>query len=384
MRHALLLALTVFFSACLTVAPAQAQYASAADSEMINVDFPGGTLGAYIEAIEAACESTINFVVVDDKVLAAPIAKIRLRGVTPNTALELVQGTKVVIGNREYLVDLDRMGGADGEAATIRVTALDRGNAPRETVTHTMIFAGQPLIEAGLAPEHLLAALEIALDLSASGEPAEIRFHEETGLIFANGSNDQINAIHSLMGTLRGSLETNIAEPVEDLEEELEEAHAIIEELSAELEEAHAFINELEVEHAAFAAQMQAAEMQMEQFEETAHRRIVEVEEAAQMRLQDLEERAQMRLQMERERAEQQAEHLEQQAQAAVEVEQTRFALEVENANRRAQAEIEKRDRLIEELESLIHELRAEHEELMEYIEELESDLDDEEAEHDV
>jgi predicted nucleic acid-binding Zn-ribbon protein len=335
MRHALLLALTVFFSTCLSISPVQAQYASAADSEMIDIDFPGGTLGEYIEAIEEACEATINFVVVDDKVLAAPIAKLRLRGITPNTALELVRGTKVVIGSREYLVDLDPMGGAQGEAATIRVSALDRGNAPRETVSQTMIFAGQPLIDAGLDAEYLLAALEIALDLSASGEPAVIRFHEETGLIFANGSNDQISAIHQLMSTLRNSLETNIASPVQDLERELQESHAVIEAMEMELDEAHTMIADLQAERAAFAAQMQAMEMQMGQYEEQANQRLQQVEETAILRMQDLEERAQHRLQMERERAEQQVELTRQQMLAEAEGKIKQMSLEYQDLERR-------------------------------------------------
>ncbi len=335
MRFALLLALTVFFSACLTVAPAQAQQARGAGTPFLDLDFPGGTLGEYIEAIEGASDQTINFVVTDEMVLQAPIAKMRLRRVTAHTALELIEGTKVVMGNREFMVALDGMGGSGGEASTIRVTALDRGNVPREMVSQTMIFAGQPLIDAGLDAEYLLAALEIALDLSATGEPAVIRFHEETGLIFANGSNDQIGAIHQLMSTLRNSLETNIASPVQDLERELQESHAVIEAMEMELDEAHTMIADLQAERAAFAAQMQAMEMQMGQYEEQANQRLQQVEETAILRIRDLEERAEHRLQMERERAEQQVELTRQQMLAEAEGKIKQMSLEYQDLERR-------------------------------------------------
>jgi hypothetical protein len=371
MRHPLLLTLIAALALCLTIQPAPGQDARPRDPQpaptadrLINVEFEGGTLLQYARMVQRAAGDSINIVLADDKVGQATIPPLALRNVDPYQAMRTVEETQFVVAGRQYMLALDEVRGSTTQSAvTVRVMAIDRGNVPGSQQRQTMIFAAQPLLDAGMEAEHLLSAVEIALNLSAKAQPADVRFHEETGLIFASGDLDQLRAIDQLMGTLRGSYEQRLSEPVENLEAELEEAHGEIEQLEMEIEELHGLLEEREAQCVAMEGEMRAMEMEREMLEQQVQQRVEQIEAEAERQIQQVREQAEQRQQMQRERAEQQMELMQQQVEVEAERQNARLEVELENVRRVAEEEIDRRERRIHELEELLAQLRAEHEE---------------------
>jgi type II secretory pathway component GspD/PulD (secretin) len=96
-------------------------------------------------------------------------------------------------------------------AAIYTITAEIKDRGPMPDATQTTVISMADLLGANLTSANALAAIEVALGLvEGAAAPAQIKFHEETGLLIARGSVDQVDKIRQVITQLRerqGTLE---------------------------------------------------------------------------------------------------------------------------------------------------------------------------------
>jgi hypothetical protein len=87
---------------------------------------------------------------------------------------------------------------------TYKVSAQIKQTGPRRDESASQIWSVADLLQAGFTSDEISTAITSALDLMlVESKPASVRFHEETGLIMANGKWDQITLIANVIEQLR-------------------------------------------------------------------------------------------------------------------------------------------------------------------------------------
>lgn len=201
-----LLRIAVLALPVLVVRGASAVGADAPPQAFIDLDFPGGSLAEYVAAVRQA-GGNANIVMMHEA-QGIEIPAVQLKQVTIGAALGLVRGEFQPDDQTMLRIQLDEIGpwGAD-EQPVYRISASvhrPRRHAP----TEARVWSVADLLAAEIKAEDILTAVETAVELLAKAmEPAEIRFHEPTGLIIARGHPDQMRAIEEVIDQLRGTVE---------------------------------------------------------------------------------------------------------------------------------------------------------------------------------
>lgn len=231
-----------------------------------DLEFPGGTIGEYIRAVQKAA-GHVNVVVSDEVkgLLAAEMPAVSLKGVSAPASLKL-------IGQRYVEVE--------GGYAFLKVGAItEGGSAPIHRVyssfepghkysqVQTRVFSMADLSEKNIQPDAVLTAVEVALTTADAIEAVQMQFHEETRLLIAHGEENYLNVIEQVLGAMREGVTLQQEDKVRQLEMVLADTHARLESLAVRL-------MERDVQRAN--AQQKAVEFQ--QRHDFAQRRIVELE----------------------------------------------------------------------------------------------------------
>lgn len=171
----------------------------------INLEFPGGTATEYINAVRKAA-TDVNIVTMAD-LSSIQVPPVSLKNVNPASAIEILQsipqeqpGRHIEIHFRE-----DRPKSRE-QLPVFTVTANIIANSVqgRRAGEQTTVASISDLLEGKLKAADLLTAVQTALEmLKNEAQPAQIRFHEETGLLIARGSDDQISAITMVLQQVR-------------------------------------------------------------------------------------------------------------------------------------------------------------------------------------
>lgn len=194
-----LVALALTFSGAATL---QAQD-EVNNSQLISVDFKGGTIAEYIDALEKAAGSVNVLIAPEAADISMPAVK--LTKVTVAAAIDLVDGyRKEKETGRIIRLVVDHIQKYEaGEQPTFKIiTQLQRNSGLKEE-THSKVWSIAYLIKDDVFDsEVILDAVETSIDITKSTVQVEIRFHEATGLLIASGSHKQLNAIQELLGEL--------------------------------------------------------------------------------------------------------------------------------------------------------------------------------------
>ena len=194
----------LFFAA----GPASALSAGSSPADVVTVDFRGGTLVGYVEAIRQATDGA-NIVVTGVDAQAIPVGAIRLDDVSVESALRAVEQT--------YPVD-------DREWVDVRLQTVGPPNQPGKPVyrlgavrSSVKVWNVLDMFVSKVKPADVLTAVDAAVELvMENDQPARVRFHESTGVLIATGSPRQVNAIEDVIVKLRDRLRsTEIREAVE-------------------------------------------------------------------------------------------------------------------------------------------------------------------------
>jgi hypothetical protein len=173
------------------------------ESQALNVDFPGGAATEYITAIRKA-DADANIVVLGE-LDEIPVPAVRLRNVDVGAALAVLSELPPQQGNQGREVKIEEIL-RDGERSPVftvtgRTWSMGKGTAHAQK---TSVISMAELLGENLKPADALKAVETALELiKGDYEPAQIRFHEETGLLIARGSPEQIESIQQVIAQLQ-------------------------------------------------------------------------------------------------------------------------------------------------------------------------------------
>ena len=180
-------------------APAQALHA---EGPVVDLKFPGGTVGQYLDAVRSVA-SEANVVVITPEVLEITLPSVQLKSVGLGEAVLLMKGDYEPKEHMHVRIDVDQIG-AWGE--TRKPVFKVSGQVVRKgrTGTETHVWTVADLLAQGAAPEAVLTAVETALALYAEDhEPAQVRFHDETGLLIARGDPWQVEVIDDVVDGIR-------------------------------------------------------------------------------------------------------------------------------------------------------------------------------------
>jgi hypothetical protein len=177
---------------------------------MLSLKFGGGDLAAYVAAVRAAAPAA-NIVVMPDAE-GMPMPPVQLEAVPLGAALRLVEREFQLDERTWAKVELQEIGpwqdaesGAD--RMVFRISAETNRRGPRDK-TQTRVWTIAEILKNDLKPDAVLTAVETAVGLAgAETEPAQIKFHEPTGLLLARGIPEQVDAVGEVINRLREGLD---------------------------------------------------------------------------------------------------------------------------------------------------------------------------------
>jgi hypothetical protein len=199
---------------------------AAAQPIYFSLDFPGGTLTQYVEAIRKANPEAD--IITDDMLSLFPVSPTRLTNVDLNASLNLLSGSRIATpqGLFELEVNYAPIGQTGDVIVRLQVELLGRDN----TTLETSVWSLRGLIELGMPTKDALSAIETAISLVP--HEAIMKYHEQTNLLIVSGNEQAIRLVDSTIETLSNSaehmsrLDQNNREHFTQLEFELAEAQA--------------------------------------------------------------------------------------------------------------------------------------------------------------
>lgn len=228
------------------------------DPGLIKLEFPGGTAQQYIDAVRAASDDA-NIVVMGD-LAAITMPAVKLRNVDTWAAVRILNELPQQQKNLLILVEAGITSDEPDQARVYTVRAqVTRGSL--DWKVESTVISVADVLHGEITADDLLTAVEIALEVVGKvDEPAEIKFHKETGLLIARGTGDQIAAIHEVVEQLR----MQMRDPSESQREQasLNEARTEIQELQRAVVEKNIKIAQLSAENEALKSKLPATNPQ--------------------------------------------------------------------------------------------------------------------------
>lgn len=246
------------------------------DAELISVDFPGGTVAEYVAALTKAAGS-MN-VLISPEAAEFSMPAVKLTKVTVSSAIDLVEGQWTENRDPTVYLDVDHVTQYDSrEQRTYRINAKlnIRRSQVREKI-QSRVWSISHLIKDDVFDSNLvLAAVEMAIEITKSLNKVDMRFHEATSLLIASGSKTQLDAIEGVLDALMQSSQMNSYKSQSKLEKQLQTMKRAEAAFSQQSQRAIAKLAQLENENQAFRLELQT---QMVRFAET--KRIMDEREA--------------------------------------------------------------------------------------------------------
>lgn len=186
----------------------------AAAARLLSVNFPGGTIGQYVEALRKASTGGSANIVVSDRSSKVPISAINLKGVDIGVAVSAIpaaySGARGAWHIEPVLPNgMPRMGNYDMSTVTYSVdfeTVSDyqTGELKVEAFTLGRLLnpSASPKPEAN--PDVVLTAIEAGLHLlmgNAERRP-ELKFHPDSSLLFVRGTNEEVQLVKSIISRM--------------------------------------------------------------------------------------------------------------------------------------------------------------------------------------
>lgn len=196
------------------------------DDTLITLDFAGGTVGDYAQAIRKAAEPDALNLFVDSQAAEIPVPAIKLTKASIFDSLSLIARNGLDADGRYLNLGVEVLEStANGGSPVYKIKAnyLDPpGNPNRPSEALLEVISLNPIIglpgsvRAGRPPldaKTVLGAIEAAVAVSDSNSstPPVLKFHEASGLLFVKGTNAQRNVAIEVARQLRKDVEADKA-----------------------------------------------------------------------------------------------------------------------------------------------------------------------------
>lgn len=198
------------FVACAALAGGFAAPAEGGEPTVLNIKWPGGTLAEYVEVLRQA-QGEANIIITSPEVRDLLLPPVELNAVSLAAALSVMEGeyepndrTTIEIGIHEVGIWVE------DERPVYKIYGEIHRSGRYESEVRVWTVAD--LLAREVPTDGLLTSIETALDLLAtSRKPAEMRFHEATGLLIVCGDPWQVAAVDEVVDQLREGLEIRTA-----------------------------------------------------------------------------------------------------------------------------------------------------------------------------
>ncbi len=185
----------------------------AAAARLLTVNFPGGTIGQYVEALRKASTGGSANIVVSDRSSKVPISSINLKGVDIGVAVSAIpaaySGPRGAWHIELVLPAGSQYVGVDSTARTYSVDFETLSEFRRDDLKVESFSLGRLLNPTGSAkpeadPRVVLTAIETGLHLLiAEGDPQpDLKFHPDSSLLFVRGTGAEVDLVKSVISRM--------------------------------------------------------------------------------------------------------------------------------------------------------------------------------------
>lgn len=191
------------------------------DPIIVKLEFGGGSLESFVKALRKAASDNPMNIVFSPEAASLPVAPITLQQVDTYTALrsvsELMKVTPMLGEDRRSIaLDIGRIAGNGAPVYSIEVYDARQQQQMRThrsgaivpaAELHTAVHSITELTtgSGAMSADDVLSAIQAALAIEGPDDETKIRYHEETGLIFARVTPDQGSVIELTLMNLERS-----------------------------------------------------------------------------------------------------------------------------------------------------------------------------------
>ncbi|MHC5036184.1 MAG: hypothetical protein ACYTHM_02620 [Planctomycetota bacterium] len=178
---------------------------------ILDIDFPGGTLAKLLDLIETTIRSKAN-VIISEQAKSAIVPPFHLRSVTAHEIFTAI--SKIHLGNTVGLQ-------ASRRGNILAVTSTQAKLDPRLQKRKVQLYDVRDLLNprGPLKVEDIVTAIETGWKMEFKVPSGELKFHQESKLLIAAGSPDELRVIENVLQELRKGTQT---------QRKLEEAQDVI------------------------------------------------------------------------------------------------------------------------------------------------------------
>lgn len=165
----------------------------------LDLDFPGGTVGQYVDAVRAA-QPAANIVVSPDAA-EFPMPPVQLKGVSVEAAMGAIKQEVGDSQSGKSWVGAEPIPTRGSAEQVFRVMAGSQPGQSNQTVVISLAETLRANGPRALKIEDILSAIEAATNMTSP--PPKIRFHAETSLLLFHGTADQVSTLERTVDALR-------------------------------------------------------------------------------------------------------------------------------------------------------------------------------------
>lgn len=213
--------------------------------DLFDLDFPGGTLQEYVDAIRKKVGNA-NIIVMPEA-MNIPMPAIHLSSVEVGGALASLDDLKLATGYQEIKTHLSFHQGNQnlGELDIYTINA----NIHTYNIM-TRVFSVSDILHGKVSERDLLSTIESSLELVSENLPeAKVQFHPETGILIVRGYDAQVDVVNNLLDELHQSArqERSRKEKAAAMENQ-QKSRSLSNEMQQTISRLNATINQLETE----------------------------------------------------------------------------------------------------------------------------------------
>ncbi|MEW6744763.1 MAG: hypothetical protein AB1486_18575 [Planctomycetota bacterium] len=155
-------------------------------AQKIDVDFKGGTLGEFVEAIARQSGVTPN-VIVSEEAVQVVLPPIKLRGVA---VVDLLMSLQFVSTGPRL--------GVLQKSSDIVALLIDKPRNPRLS----SVFDVKPVLGESVRIDDIVTAITTAWKMLSPSHTGELKYHPETHLLIAVGAQDELGIVRNVLAEL--------------------------------------------------------------------------------------------------------------------------------------------------------------------------------------